>query len=292
MSTSAPRIDQFLKIHAGRADAWRELTHLAKSWARGAANRVEAEAALAALAPTEAYHAYPGAGLLAMLTERIASDDAGSAARLARRISNALLTRSYRDRPGDWDLHDERAGSDLADIMPPALDENGGTFRPYFEVLYVSSQPAARWPALAAEMRRLRRPEDSFVYEPVFVGSFEDAVCAAMVNPSHRLRRAGRGLALSLAARCAGAARGARSARRAGDDRRLRRSASPALMKRIRPELDVYPAVRPRRGAAGRRSRGRLRPPDLLRGRGAAGTAPRDPGRRARRATRRPSSTI
>ena len=32
-------------------------------------------------------------------------------------------------------------------------------------------------------MRRLRRVEDSFVYEPVIVGSFEDALCAAIVNP-------------------------------------------------------------------------------------------------------------
>jgi arginine decarboxylase len=180
----SPRIDQFLMIHAGRADAWRDLTHRTEAWARGAANRVAAERALAALLPTESYHAYPGPRLTAALAERIASDDAGSAARLARRISNALLTRSYRDRPGEWDLQEEPGAGDLADIMPPALDEAGGTFRPYFEVLYVNSQPAARWPALAAELRRLRRPEDSFVYEPVFVGSFEDAACAALVNPA------------------------------------------------------------------------------------------------------------
>ncbi len=56
--------------------------------------------------------------------------------------------------------------------------------RPYFEVLFVNSQPAARWPALAGEIRRLRRPEDSFIYEPIFIGSFEDALCAAaIVNP-------------------------------------------------------------------------------------------------------------
>jgi arginine decarboxylase len=52
MST-APHIDQFLKIHSGRADAWRDLTHLAESWARGAANRGAAETALAALAKTK-----------------------------------------------------------------------------------------------------------------------------------------------------------------------------------------------------------------------------------------------
>src|SRR3954454_22949568 len=55
--------------------------------------------------------------------------------------------------------------------------------RPYFEVLIVTGAPASRWPALGAEWRRLRRPLDAFIYEPVFVGSFEDAFCATMVNP-------------------------------------------------------------------------------------------------------------
>jgi len=41
----------------------------------------------------------------------------------------------------------------------------------------------ARWPHLVSEMRRLRRSEDEFIYEVVPVGSFEDAVCAAVLNP-------------------------------------------------------------------------------------------------------------
>jgi arginine decarboxylase len=60
---------------------------------------------------------------MAVLSDRIASDDSGGTVRLMRRISNALLTRSYRDRPGDWDLHDEAGGGDIVDIMTPALDE-------------------------------------------------------------------------------------------------------------------------------------------------------------------------
>ena len=36
---------------------------------------------------------------------------------------------------------------------------------------------------MAAEFRRLRRSEDDFIYEPVIVGSFEDALCAVLVNP-------------------------------------------------------------------------------------------------------------
>ena len=69
-----------------------------------------------------------------------------------------------------------------ADVLPPTLGRTDA-HRPYFEVLIVTGAPAARWPALVAEWRRLRRPLDAFVYEPVLVGSFEDAFCATMLNP-------------------------------------------------------------------------------------------------------------
>ena len=55
--------------------------------------------------------------------------------------------------------------------------------RPYFEMLVVSPGAADRGPQQVAELRRLRRPEDAFVYEAVPVGSFEDAVCAILLNP-------------------------------------------------------------------------------------------------------------
>ena len=141
------------------------------------------EAAVAAMAPVEEYHAYPGALLLGTLTECIARNDASGASQLTRRISNALMTRSYRQRPSEWDVHDESATSEVANVLPPVEGEGSGR-RPYFEVLFVNSQPAARWPALAAELRKLRRPQDDFIYEPVFVGSFEDAFCAAAINPA------------------------------------------------------------------------------------------------------------
>src|SRR5207247_1973378 len=38
------------------------------------------------------------------------------------------------------------------------------------------------WPATTQELRRLRRPEDQFIYEGVVVGSFEDAILAVLFN--------------------------------------------------------------------------------------------------------------
>src|SRR3954454_23960148 len=177
------RIDQFLLMHSARLDNWRDITARAETWQAGEIDRAELDASITAMEAVEGYYAYPGPTLFAALRERIAANDAAGSARLARRFSNALLTRSYRARPSEWALHSERAVDEVADVLPPSL-EDGETHRPYCEVLFVSAQPAARWPALAEEVRRLRRPEDAFVYEPIFVGSFEDAFCAAAVNPA------------------------------------------------------------------------------------------------------------
>lgn len=182
MPRKTARIDQFLLIHSGRADNWREITSLADAWATGHGERAPLEAAIADLAVVEEFHAYPGSRLLAALAERVATNDAGGTAKLARRISNGLLTHAYRDRVGEWDVHDEMEAGEVADVLPPATGETG-LRRPYFEVLFVNSQPATRWPAFAAEIRRLRRPEDAFIYEPVLAGSFEDALCAVALNP-------------------------------------------------------------------------------------------------------------
>ena len=40
------------------------------------------------------------------------------------------------------------------------------------------------WPEIRETFRRLRRTEDEFVYEPVVVGSFEDAALAVVFNPN------------------------------------------------------------------------------------------------------------
>ena len=159
------RIDQFLLMHSSRADQWRGITVHAEDWLQGRSSRPALEAAVEAVAPVEGFHAYPGPALFAALRDRIAADDAAGALRLARRISNALLTRAYRQRPGEWDAAED-TGSEVIDVLPPTTGERRAQ-RPYFEVLFVNNQPAARWPALAAELRRLRRPEDAFVYEPV-----------------------------------------------------------------------------------------------------------------------------
>ena len=154
---------------------------VAEAWRSGSDNRAEVEAAIVELASTEQFHAYPGGQLMTALRELAAENDAQATASLARRMTRAILTRSFRQNPADWEAHEEDEEA-TADLLPPALGRTD-VRRPYFEVLIVTGAPAARWPALGAEWRRLRRPLDAFIYEPVFVGSFEDAFCATVLNP-------------------------------------------------------------------------------------------------------------
>jgi arginine decarboxylase len=181
MATAAKaRIDQFFLMHSARADHWRAAMTSAEGWVRGDNDRSAVEAALQNLSVLEEFHAYPGSRLMRPLNDRIAADDAEGTARLVRKISDAILTRSYTHE-AEAASEDEDADA-LPDILPSVLGKPEA-HRPYFEVLIVSPQPPARWPALHAAFRRVRRPEDSFVYEPIIVGSFEDAVCAIIVNP-------------------------------------------------------------------------------------------------------------
>ena len=185
MSTAAnrhpARIDQLFAGPGARGDQWRNLVELAEAWSNGSVNQAKFEAALAEMTATEEFHAYPGLQLMTALREHAAQNDAQATASFARRITRALLTRSFRQNLGDWE-EDEDGEGVTADVLPPTLGRPDAR-RPYFEVLIVTGAPATRWPALGLEWRRLRRPLDAFIYEPVFVGSFEDAFCATLLNP-------------------------------------------------------------------------------------------------------------
>jgi arginine decarboxylase len=176
--TIASRADHLFSAPSARADRWRRITTTCDSWQAGHASQADVSQSLDDAAAIEEFFAYPGTRLMASLKEHVAADDAAGSAAFARRISAQLLDKSFRSGPDAEQAEDNGTGADLT------FAPHHANARPYFEVLFVSAAPQAKWAALAAEIRRLRRPDDNFVYEPVFVGSFEDAVCAAALNPS------------------------------------------------------------------------------------------------------------
>ena len=174
------RIDAFFSTPAARADRWLDLVDAAKAWAAGTGNRAAFDAALNEAAAIEEFHGYPGPHLMVALRNRAEADDATGTAALAWRISSALLTRSFRQHAADWDPYGEISGA-VPDVLPPSLGRQEKA-PPYFEVLIVTGAPVERWTGIGMEWRRLRRAQDDFIYEPVTVGSAEDALCATMLN--------------------------------------------------------------------------------------------------------------
>ncbi len=177
------RIDHLFSVVAARTDRWSALNRSAREWATRSsekrAREMQAQCLqlLEDLRTMEDYYAFPGHRLLAALQDRIGSGDAMGAARLVQRIAMSLMNRSYRRDPAEWEIDEESQGTSP---LPTAGVESGA--RPYFEVMVVTPTPPSRWPTHCQQMRKLRRPLDQFVYEPVVVGTFEDAVLGVLLN--------------------------------------------------------------------------------------------------------------
>lgn len=176
-------VDSIFRLTLARFDRWRDLVSAANAWVASRDDGAELKAAegqLAGLRAAESFFGYPGPRLLAILDDRLVSRDAMGFARLVRRISGALMRRSYHHEPSDWDVQAE-APSGAIELMPAGTDGPDGR-RPYFEALFVTPLPPQQWGATTSEYRKLRRGQDRFAYEAVFTGSFEDAVLGVLLN--------------------------------------------------------------------------------------------------------------
>ena len=173
------RIDHFFSMPAARADRWRELNALAAAWADGSGSRASVEAALDALGAIEEFHAFPGSQLMGKLRERLEAGAAETFADLARQISTAIVTRSYKQDTNEWQAD---GANSSPNFIAATLGESSDD-RPYFEMLVVTPN-RSRAGHIISEFRRLRRNEDEFIYEAVPVASFEDALSAALINPA------------------------------------------------------------------------------------------------------------
>ncbi|MCC7282067.1 MAG: hypothetical protein IT556_06765 [Acetobacteraceae bacterium] len=233
------RIDQFFSAPSARNDRWREVNAAARAWAAGKGERAAVETALSAGAAVEEFHAYPGPALLGALREKLGQGDAAGFANLALRISTAIASRSYKEDSGDWEIADNAADSP-PDRLPPTMGSQRS--RPYFEMLVVSPLPMARWQHVVNQFRKVRRPEDPFIYEVVAVGSLEDAICAILLNADIAAVTIYEGFGVESrhdapVLRSVLAARAASLGEASEHDLSLRLANA---MKDNRPELDIY----------------------------------------------------
>ncbi|HSZ57828.1 MAG TPA: aminotransferase class I/II-fold pyridoxal phosphate-dependent enzyme [Tepidisphaeraceae bacterium] len=178
--------DDLFGVIEGRRDRWQQLHGLGQAWiaAEAAAKPgegivSEARELLAELEPIETYFAYPGA-LATQVAQDLEAGNARDFARLTRSIARSLLGSSYRrgighDRP-------DKSAADASLLRVPDYAANGREEPLYFELLVVGVGEPESQKRVRHELRRLRRHDDPFHYEPVFVPSFEDAALATIFN--------------------------------------------------------------------------------------------------------------
>lgn len=158
-----------------RVDAWEYLGYAVKQLTADPTADVklppEAARLLPLLEAVEMYWASPGQAYVKGLRRIL--EEGGYSAALALIEPVARRLASYGQTAPEQSAETERESEE---------PENGGTRR-RFEVLVIDDMSEAEREAMRTGLLAHRRPADEFMYELVFVPSFEDALVAALLNP-------------------------------------------------------------------------------------------------------------
>ena len=173
-----------------RADGWNRLKHNAQRLAEAAGRqgkiaplRAAVEEDLRLLEPVESYWAFPGKENIGRLGQLFRQGNFAGLAQAIARLNRALVSESYRSRQGQGDGSLLDQDDEVEDEPDEAASAEGpAPARPYFEVLIVDAISPREERELRAGLHRMRRADDSFIYEIVVVPSFEDALIAILFN--------------------------------------------------------------------------------------------------------------
>jgi arginine decarboxylase len=141
--------------------------------------RDKTKEAIRLLQTIENYSAFPSQEDFKLVWQLFDHDDYELLARVVGRIVRALTSGTYRSRKINLRIPTELEDKDE---VSQYYDEENNQQRPYFEVLFVdeSSQEDVKY--IRDGLRKIRRPEDGFVYDIVVVPSLEDALIAVLFN--------------------------------------------------------------------------------------------------------------
>lgn len=172
-----------------RMDTWDQLKHASQTLAETSADSPKHQqtkrrigSALELLRPIEAYWAFPGRDKYADLMELFEQGSFAELAQRIRRIVRRMISDDYRRRDVETisqeDYEEEAAPGTAERPRTSGVSES----RPYFEVLVVDAISAREQREVRRRLLGMRRNEDEFVYDVVFVPSFEDALIAVLFN--------------------------------------------------------------------------------------------------------------
>ncbi|WP_323797626.1 aminotransferase class I/II-fold pyridoxal phosphate-dependent enzyme [Nisaea sp.] len=179
--TGKHSLSQYYNASSFRADTWNRLKNHAQRLAEGRGREKDVAQVgemLALLGPMEEYFAFPGRHAFHQIAGLLQEEDFETLFSLVKQIVGALMSESYRRKHVNLSAHIDPATNNEDDEEP---DERMRR-RPYFEVLIVDDLSQSQQRLQREELVGLRREEDDFTYEPVFVPSFEDALIAILFN--------------------------------------------------------------------------------------------------------------
>ncbi|KIC38501.1 ornithine decarboxylase [Ruegeria sp. ANG-R] len=165
-----------------RADRWSALRETAESLDQSGEDkdRDRARQLLQALAPIEMYFAFPGGSAFDYLRRLLDHGNFADFSTAVRRVSRALTSGAFRRRSIPL-IADETEGDEFEDEAAQTLEARA-LGRPYFEVMIVDNVNEHQERFLQSSLQRMRRSEDSFIYETVVVPSVEDALIGVLFN--------------------------------------------------------------------------------------------------------------
>lgn len=170
-----------------RTDRWNQLKSTANQLATTTRERTriqmieKARQLLVALEPIETYWGFPGTRTLDALSLLLVREDHREFAAGVTRAVRSMMSGAYRHKAikaTEGNAEDE----ENAEKETSEAEVSSTATRPYFEVLIVDQLTAAQQESQRSALRAMRRKDDGFVYEPVVVQSFEDALIAVLFN--------------------------------------------------------------------------------------------------------------
>lgn len=195
-----PSLSSYYNAARLRSDMWNRLKGVCR---RGletdqptASFHEAATAILDELSRLEVYYAFPGPRAMRELRLLLARDDwprlAARTARILRLLTNygGPLVREQVESRFDHDSRDgafesgahRRADARLLESDSEPAGEARADSRPSFEVLIVDRLTPSEELEVREQLLAHRRQEDEFLYDVVFVPSFEDALIAVLLN--------------------------------------------------------------------------------------------------------------
>ncbi len=162
-----------------RYERWSELKELASKLKRNKEGEIStlkerADEVFKDLGVIEKYWAYPGTNRINELKAFCRKDEFSQLHQNTSRILRHLVSEAYRYNPGK--LENIELFND--EVEEPEERPN----QHYFETLFVDDIAAHDEADLKEKLARLRDPKDQFVYNPVVVKSFEDAIISVLFN--------------------------------------------------------------------------------------------------------------